>query len=109
MDRALQKLYSGRKELRKTEPAFLRGQLSQVPLLQLGELSKGSVDSLRSPRSETCRLPKIAKMLPGRGSVTQRCGRMLFRCCFAHSLPPVCCGCYGRPLTQYHLSQKFAR
>ena len=62
MDRALHKLYSGRKELRKAEPAFLRGVVqTKVPFLALHELSKSSVDSLRSPGSETCRLPKIAR------------------------------------------------
>jgi len=73
MDRVLTKLYSGRKELRKTEPAFLRG-LTKVPVLQLGELSKNSFHS-PSPRADTCRLPKIAKTLPAvarTGSQTHR-------------------------------------
>jgi hypothetical protein len=68
MDRALKKLYSDRKELRKQQPAFLRG----VPLLALGELStQQSVDSLRTE----CRLPKIAKhwSAPLSGAQTHRC------------------------------------
>ena len=70
MDRALQKLYHDRKEFRKNLPPALSGV--QVPELKLGELSQCSVDSLRSPRSETCRLPKIAKVKSG-GSTTYRC------------------------------------
>ena len=68
MDRALKKLYSDRKELRKQQPAFLRG----VPLLALGELStQQSVDTLSTQR---CRLPKIAKRLsaPLSGAQTHR-------------------------------------
>ena len=72
MDRALQKLYNDRKEFRKNLPPALSGV--QVPELKLGELSQFSVDSLRSPRSETFRLPKIAKVKCG-GSTTYRCAR----------------------------------
>ena len=55
-------------DLRKQQPAFLRG----VPLLALGELStQQSVDSLRTE----CRLPKIAKQwsAPLSGAQTHRC------------------------------------
>jgi hypothetical protein len=72
MDRALHKLYADRKELRKLEPAFLRGV--HVPPLELGQLSKTSFDSLRAQRSDTCRLPKIAKVDSSmRGSQSHRC------------------------------------
>jgi hypothetical protein len=84
MDRALHKLYSGRKELRKAEPAFLRGvEQAKVPALALHELSKGSADSLRSPRADTCRLPKIARQSTNRGSQTFRS-----LCLFLPSLLP---------------------
>jgi hypothetical protein len=68
MDRALKKLYNDRKELRKQQPAFLRG----VPLLALGELStQQSVDSLSTER---CRLPKITRWsAPLSGAQTHRC------------------------------------
>ena len=75
MDRALEKLYSGRKELRKHEPTFLRG-LTRVPILELAEFGVSTGDSLRSPRSETYRLPKIAKQSP---VVGPRSGSHTFR------------------------------
>ena len=51
MDLVLRKLFAGRRELRQAEPEFLRGVPAGVSKLALGELSRNSVDSLRSAKS----------------------------------------------------------